>query len=347
LEQIKKQFGLKRVVKLASNENALGPSRRAATALRGSAGRAHRYPDGFSTDLRAALARKLGVKPEQVMAGAGSDELIELLAKAYLNPSDEIVVSQHAFIRYAMAGELMGAKVVAVPMKDLKHDLPAMAAAVTERTKFVFVANPNNPTGTYNTKRELDEFLAALPDRVVPVLDEAYFEFARSRKDYPDSLDYFRSGRVLVALRTFSKIYGLAGLRVGYGVAPASLVETIDRVRPPFNVSLAAQAAAAAALGDEDHVRRSVSLVEREKKRIEKELRALRVECVPSAGNFLLFNAAPQRGEEVFRELLKRGVIVRSVDEYGLPGYARVTVGLPEENAFFLKHFKEVRRSLK
>jgi histidinol-phosphate aminotransferase len=283
------------------------------------------------------------VKPGQVILGAGSDELIELLGKTYLTPEDEIVVSEHAFIRYRMAGELMGSRVVSVPMKDLKHDLEAMARAVTSKTKFVFIANPNNPTGTYNTHDELEEFLITLPARVVAVLDEAYFEYARTKKDYPDSLEFFKSGRNLIVLRTFSKIHGLAGLRVGYGIGPESLIQTLDRVRPPFNVSLAGQAAAEAALGDAGQVKRSLRLVQTEMRKMEKALKALRVDYVPSAGNFLLIDVEPQRGADVFQALLKKGVIVRAVEEYGLPFYIRVTIGLPAENALFLKAFREVR----
>jgi histidinol-phosphate aminotransferase len=285
------------------------------------------------------------VKFEQVSLGAGSDELIELLGKAYLAPGDEIVVSEHAFVRYQMAGELMGASVKAVPMRDLKHDLPAMAAACTARTKFVFVANPNNPTGTYNTAREVGAFLDALPPNTVPVMDEAYFEYARVVKDYGDSLPFFKAGRSLIVLRTFSKIYGLAGLRVGYGVMPEQIVQTLDRVRPPFNVSVPAQAAAEAALADSAHLRRSLKLVAGERKKIEKALTAMRAEWVPSGGNFLLVSVEPQRGVDVFEALLRKGVIVRAVEEYGLPNHVRVTVGLPEENRLFLKAFEEVRRT--
>jgi histidinol-phosphate aminotransferase len=215
MDTVKKMYGLKRVVKLASNENALGPSPKAVAALRAAAGRVNLYPDGFSTELRRALAVHMKVKPTQVTVGAGSDELIEILAKAYLTPADDIVVSDHAFIRYKMAGDLMGSKVITVPMRGMTHDLEAMAAAVTPRTKFVFIANPNNPTGTHNTKTELEEFLITLPARVVAVVDEAYFEFARAADDYPSALDFFKAGRNLVVLRTFSKAYGLAGVRLG------------------------------------------------------------------------------------------------------------------------------------
>ncbi|HOW27071.1 MAG TPA: histidinol-phosphate transaminase [Elusimicrobiota bacterium] len=342
IDQVKRELGLKRVVKLASNENALGPSPKAQSALSRASSKMHLYPDGNSTRLREVLSRRLGVKTGEVILGAGSDELIELLGKTYLRPADDIVVSECAFIRYAMAGQLMGSRVVSVPMKDLTHDLSALAAAVTPRTKFVFVANPNNPTGTYNTASEVEDFLGRLPDSVLPVIDEAYFEFARVRKDYPDSIDYFRKGRRLITLRTFSKIYGLAGLRVGYGVAPADIVQTLDRVRPPFNVSSAAQAAAEAALDDDAHVRKTVKLVEKEKARVAKVLKSMKIEWTPSAGNFLLLDVSPRRGEEVFQALLREGVIVRPLDEYGLPRHIRVTLGLPEENDLFLKALKGV-----
>jgi len=346
MDQIKKEFGLTKVIKLASNENPLGPSPKAAAAVKNAAAKSYLYPDGFGTELRKGLANHLGVKPSQVMMGAGSDELIEILAKAYLNPGDEIVVSAHAFIRYQMAGELMDAKVVTVPMKDLRHDLEAMSAAVTAKTKLIFIANPNNPTGTYNNHDEVEEFLITLPARVLPVFDEAYFEYAKPVKDYPDSLAFFKAGRSLVTLRTFSKIYGLAGLRVGYGVAAENIVETIERVRPPFNVSSPAQAAALASLADKNQVKRSVRLVATEMPKLVKALKELRVECVPSVGNFLLVNVAPQRGRDVFQAMLKKGVIVRSVDEYGFASHIRVTVGRPEENRMFLKAFKEVRAAL-
>jgi histidinol-phosphate aminotransferase len=217
MDTVKKMYGLKRVVKLASNENALGPSPKAAAALRAAAGGVHLYPDGFSTTPPARWRNvHMKVKTTQVCVGAGSDELIEILAKAYLTPADEIVVSEHAFLRYKMAGDLMGSKVVTVPMNVMTHDLEAMAAAVTPRTKFVFIANPNNPTGTYNTKSELEEFLITLPARVVAVVDEAYFEFARPPTITPSAIDFFKAGRNLVVLRTFSKAYGLAGVRLGY-----------------------------------------------------------------------------------------------------------------------------------
>ncbi|MBK8575803.1 MAG: histidinol-phosphate transaminase [Elusimicrobia bacterium] len=346
MENVKRLYHLKRVIKLASNENPLGPSPRAVTALRGSLSNLHRYPDGFSTVLRRALADHVGVKMGQVSVGAGSDELIEILAKAYLGPDDEIVVSEHAFLRYKMAADLMGARVVTVPMNVMTHDLPAMAAAVTSRTKFVFIANPNNPTGTYNTTTELEEFLITLPARVVAVVDEAYFEFARSHRDYPNAIDFFKAGRNLVVLRTFSKAYGLAGVRLGYAVGAEVLIDTLERVRPPFNISLPAQAAGVAALTDKAHLKRTVSLVAREREILEQALKKMEIPVVRSAGNFLLIQVSPHRGDETFEALLRKGVIVRAMDEYGFPEHIRVTIGQPAENRFFLSAFREVRRLL-
>ncbi len=343
METVKQAYGLSRVVKLASNENPLGPSPRALAALKKTAGGLHRYPDGFSLGLRRKLAQKLKVSLAEVTVGAGSDELIEILAKAYLNPGDEIVVSEHAFLRYRMAGELMGAGVVTAPMVRLTHDLGAMAAAVTARTKLLFIANPNNPTGTYNTADELAAFLDALPPRVLPVIDEAYFEFARARRDYPSALAFFKAGRPLILLRTFSKAYGLAGIRLGFAVGPAPVIAALERVRPPFNVSLPAQAAGGAALDDRDHLRRSVRLVAREKTLLERALKKAGVPFVRSATNFLLVQVSPLRGDAVFEALLRRGVIVRAMNEYGFPEHIRVTVGRPEENKLFLAAFHEVR----
>ncbi|MBK6879355.1 MAG: histidinol-phosphate transaminase [Elusimicrobia bacterium] len=343
MDTVKKMYGLKRVVKLASNENALGPSPKAVAALRAAARRVNLYPDGFSTELRRALAGHLKVKPAQVTVGAGSDELIEILAKAYLTSEDDIVVSDHAFIRYKMAGDLMGSRVITVPMRGLTHDLEAMAAAVTPRTKFVFIANPNNPTGTHNSKTELEEFLITLPARVVAVVDEAYYEFARAAGDYPSALDFFKAGRNLVVLRTFSKAYGLAGVRLGYGVGPESLIETLERVRPPFNISIPAQAAGVAALSDTAHLKRSVALVAREKAKVQKALEKMGFPCVPSTTNFLLVRVSPRRGAAVFEALLRKGVIVRAMDEYGFPEHIRVTIGRPEENRLFLSALNQVK----
>ncbi|MBV9079678.1 MAG: histidinol-phosphate transaminase [Elusimicrobia bacterium] len=341
IQQIKRQFGLKEVVKLASNECALGASPKAASAYKKLAKDLYRYPESRSVDLRRALAERHKRDLGEVIVGAGSDEIIELLAKAYLTPQDEVIVSASAFLQYRIAAHLMGARVVTVPLKNWKHDLDGMAAAVTGRTKLIFIANPNNPTGTYNTETEVNRFLAALPERVLPVFDEAYFEFASTNADYPDMVSEFKR-RPMVVLRTFSKIYGLAGLRVGWGVAPEAVVSELDKIRPPFNVSLPAQAAALAAMQDTKHVKKAVELNEKERAAMRAALEKMGFEVIPSAANFLLFRVEPRTGFEIFERLLRKGIIARVVDEYALPAFLRVTIGLPKENKKFLEALREV-----
>jgi len=350
MESVRRERGLKRIIKLASNENALGPSSRALQALANVRKNIFRYPDGASQSLRMALARKYHLPVDRVIVGAGSDELIELLGKTFLNSKDSIVVSEHAFIRYRMAGELMGAKIISVPMRGYTHNLEAMGDAIEPSTKLVFIANPNNPTGTYNTASELESLLSLVAKKnlqrrcpVLVVVDEAYYEFARAfQKDYPDTQALQKSYPNLVVLRTFSKVYALAGLRVGYGFADPEIIEAMDRVRPPFNINVAAQAAAEASLADEAHVRRSVQLIFQESRKMLPALARLDIPVVPSVGNFILIDVAPRRGEEMFEMLLNRGIIVRSMDEYGFPHYIRLTYGLPSENQAFLKVLREV-----
>lgn len=342
-EQVMKDYGLKNVVKLASNENPLGPSPKALAAAKKAAGRVNLYPDSASADLRQAVARRAGVPLERVTLGAGSDELIELLGRAYLTPPDNIVVSEHAFTRYKMSADMMDAETITVAMAPgLKHDLAAMARAVTPRTKLVFVANPNNPTGTYNTAAEVEAFLDALPRHTLAVVDEAYYEYARLKADYADGLRLLKKGRRLLVLRTFSKAYGLAGLRLGWGAGPRDVIDSLERIRPPFNLNLPAQAAGAAALADTAHVRRTVKEMVSEMRKMEKALTARGISWTPSAGNFLLIRTAPRPGAEVFQALLRRGVIVRSMDEYGLRLHMRVTIGRPAENKLFLKALDQV-----
>lgn len=337
-EQVMKDYGLKKVVKLASNENPLGPSPKALVAARKAAGRVNLYPDSASADLRQAVSRHAGVPLSRVTLGAGSDELIELLGRAYLTPSDNIVVSRHAFTRYKMSADMMDAETVEVPtLPGLRHDLAAMARAVTPRTKLVFLANPNNPTGTYNTAAELSGFLDALPPHALTVVDEAYYEYARLKRDYADGLTFFKQGRRLMVLRTFSKAYGLAGLRLGWGAGPQDVIDSLERIRPPFNVNAPAQAAGAAALNDQAHVRRTVKEMAAEMRKLEKALTARGIPWIPSAGNFILMDMTPRLGAEVFQGLLRRGVIVRAMDEYGLTRHVRVTIGRPAENTLFLK----------
>lgn len=344
IQEIRRQYGLKSLVKLASNENPLGPSPKAVSAYKDVAKEIFRYPESRSVDLRRAIAEKYQLEYGEVIIGAGSDEIIELLAKTYLSPHDEIIVSASGFLQYKLAGQLMGAKVITVPMRAMKVDLDAMAKAATDATKMIFIANPNNPTGTYNTRDEVEQFLNVLPSHVLPVFDEAYFEYASVFPDYPSMIQEKYKGRPMVILRTFSKIYGLAGLRVGYGVAPEEMVAEMDKIRPPFNVSVPAQAAALAAMTDDKHVEKSVALNMKEKKFLVDELSAMGFETVPSAANFILFRVYPLKGRVLFEEMLRQSMIVRSVDEYGLPDYLRVSIGDHDQNKLFLKALREVAK---
>lgn len=346
IEELQRELGLKKIVKLASNENALGTSKKVMAALHRNSQTLFRYPEGPGTSLRRALAKHWGVDEREVILGAGSDELIELIGKTFFNREDEIIVSAHAFVRYKMTGDLMGTRTVVVPMKNSCHDLPAMARKVNRKTKAIFIANPNNPTGTYVNKKEVKMFfskLSTLNSQLLIVFDEAYYEYSKNlAKDYPDSLEYFRQGRNLIILRTFSKIYGLAGLRVGYGIARKEVVNALNRVRPPFNVSSVAQSSALTALSDSAHLKKSVELVKNGIAYLTRELEKLDLKCLPTAANFLLVDLYPRKGKEIFSKLLEKGVIVRAVDEYDFPHQFRVTIGLPEENRFFIQKLKEV-----
>ncbi len=343
----RKGVKLKSIVKLASNENPLGPSKKAIELLKKNLRNIYFYPESSCPELRKKLAEKLGVKPENLIFGNGSDEIIELIGKVFLNPEDEIIVSEHAFIRYKMAGDLMGCKVVMVPMKNYTHDLVAMAKAVTPKTKAIFIANPNNPTGTYNTASELVDFFKRLEisgRQVLVIVDEAYYEYAKVEKDYPDTLNYFRQGKNIIILRTFSKIYGLAGLRIGYGIAKKEIIDFLERIRPPFNVNSLAQEAALASLNDETQVKKSVKLVKQGKKYLYQELKKLGFDYVPSAANFILIQMKTN-GKDVFAELLQQGVIVRAMEEYGFLEFIRVTIGLPRENKKFISALKNLKTS--
>jgi histidinol-phosphate aminotransferase len=334
LEQAARESGLREVVKLASNENALGPSPRALEAVRSALVRIHRYPDGPATALRAALARGLGVAASQVVIGNGSTELIDLLARAFLGPEHNAVISEGAFARFGQVVRARNGRARLVPMRDRTHDLLAMRAAVDESTRLVYVANPNNPTGTWNRRREVEALLADLPAEVLLVLDEAYFEYADD-PDYPDGVAWVREGRPVAVLRTFSKVHGLAGLRVGYGIAAPEVVEAVDLVREPFNCNVLGQAAALAALEDRDHVRRTVELNRSERARMAAALRERGLEVLPSLANFLFVDLA-RDAAAVYRELLGHGVIVRPLRAYGFETALRISIGSPEENGRLL-----------
>ncbi|MDE2290859.1 MAG: histidinol-phosphate transaminase [Elusimicrobia bacterium] len=336
IAEVQRELGLSEVVKLASNENFLGASPKALAELRRAARETYLYPEGSSPLLRRALAAVHGVSEAQVIVGNGSDEVIRLLCEAMLGPEDEVVCSRYGFIRFKQQAMLMGAGVVEVPMRGYTHDLEAMGRAVTERTKLVFVASPNNPTGTYNSQAEVEGLLGALPADCLLILDEAYVQYAEGRPGYPRSLpDLARRWQNLFVLRTFSKAYGLAGLRVGYGIGDAAVVAWLDRIRMPFNVSLPSQRAALAALDDAAFLRKSVSMNARNRALLARRLARRGLKTEDSSTNFL-FCECPLPGRVLFERLLKRGVIVRPLDEYGLPRHVRVSVGSARQNKALL-----------
>ncbi len=331
LEEVERDLGIRGAVKLASNENPLGPSPRALAALHDGADTLHRYPDGGAHELTRALAERWRLPVDHIVVGNGSDELIGLLVKAFMTPGDEAVMADHTFVMYRLAVTGGQGVCVEVPLTDWRHDLPAMAAAVTGRTRLLFVCNPNNPTGTMVTRDDVEAFMRAVPDDVIVVFDEAYAEYARDPR-YPDAVDYVRRDRPVVALRTFSKIYGLAGLRIGYGITTPEIAGYLHRVRHPFNTGTLAQRAACAALGDDDHVAASRRLNDAEMAVVEQGLRDLGFSPIPSQANFLYFDTR-RDGGEMFQRLLREGVIVRHLHGSML----RVTIGRPEDNRRFLK----------
>jgi len=333
IEEVARELGLKpqTIIKLASNENALGPSPKALAAMRKALAMAHLYPDGDGFYLRQALAKKFGIEIDNVILGCGSNEVIEFLYHAFVAPGDEVVVGDRAFVIYSIMAKTFQARCVEVPFRGHTHDLNAMREAITEKTKLVFVANPNNPTGTRVTNAALDSFIKGLPPHVVCVLDEAYIEFL---DDPPPSVGYAMKHNV-VLLRTFSKIVGLAGLRIGYGIAQKDCIALLQKVRQPFNVNSVAQAGALAALADTAHIRKTKAMTRRGLAYLERELKRLKLEFVPSCANFILINVGD--GDRIFRALQRHGVIVRQMRGYKMPGWVRVTVGLPGENGKFIR----------
>jgi len=338
-EEVERELGRK-VIRLASNENPLGPSPKAQDAVRNYLSQMHYFPDGAGSILRRKLAEFDGLSMEEIILGAGSTDLMGLVAKTFLGAGDEAITSESAFYIYRLAIEEVGAELVTTPLRDKTFDLAAMAHAVTQRTKVIYLGNPNNPTGTMFTAADLDRFLDAIPPRVLVVLDEAYYQYVQ-RPDYSHASDYVRAGRNVLVLRTFSKVYGLAGLRLGYGMGHRELVECLNRIRSPFNVSSLAQTAGLAALDDHAHVAQSVEMNRQEIKFLTQELTLMDVRHTPSVGNFLLVDTG-RDCEEDFIRLLHAGVMVRPMKFYGFPTSWRVTVGRHEENLQFLEALQRV-----
>jgi histidinol-phosphate aminotransferase len=328
------------IIKLASNENPLGPSPKALTAMRAALESAHLYPDGGGFYLREALAARLGLSREHFVLGSGSNEIIEFLGHAFLNCGDDVITSEHAFIAYKLVAAVFGARTIEVPSPDLRHDLDGILAAITPKTRLIFIANPNNPTGTLAGQDEIDRFIERVPPHIVVVFDEAYFEYL---SDPPDTLRFVRAGRNVAVLRTFSKIQGLASLRIGYGMARPELIQVLQKTRQPFNVNGLAQAAALAGLEDEEHRRETRRVTDEGRAYLQKEFAAMNLRFVPSAANFVLVNVGD--GAKIFRALLDRHIIVRALKGYHLPEWVRISVGTMEQNRRCIAALREVLAS--
>ncbi|MGC8785517.1 MAG: histidinol-phosphate transaminase [Armatimonadota bacterium] len=340
IEEVKRELGLTDVVKLASNENPLGPSPRAVEAAVRAMQSANLYPDGSCFELRQAVAKHVQVPPECLLFGNGSDELIHYIGLTFLMPGDEVITGHPSFVRYEAAAKLNNAPLHLVPLREHRFDLPAILARVNERTKLIFIANPNNPTGTIVTADEVDAFMNNLPEHVVVVWDQAYQEYV-SCPDYPDTLQYVREGRNVVVLRTFSKAYALAGLRVGYAIARPDIIDAMNRVREPFNVNSVAQAAALAALHDQEHLRKAVELNRQGLEYLYRHFERLGLTYVRSEANCVMVDLG-RDSQPVFQALLRKGVIVRTGHIFGLPTYLRITTGKREENERFICALEEV-----
>lgn len=340
IEEVEREFGITNVLKLASNENPLGPSPKAVEAMMKAIGNVALYPDGSSFYLIKALANHCDVTADMITVGNGSDDLIQLVGLTFLAPGDEVIVSETTFSRYEAAATLNCCVVREVPMKDFTYDLEAMADQINDKTRMIFVTNPNNPTGTAVNQAALDKFMARVPENVIVILDEAYKEYVEAA-DYPDSLNYVNAGKNVIILYTFSKIYALAGLRVGYAIARPELIQCLNQVREPFNVNSIAQIGAVASIQDKDQVSRSRKMNSEGKRYLYKAFDAMGLPYVPSEANFVWVNLKTDC-RPVFQNMLRRGVIVRTGDIFGYPDYIRVTIGSEAENKRFIDTLTEV-----
>ncbi|PKM82818.1 MAG: histidinol-phosphate transaminase [Firmicutes bacterium HGW-Firmicutes-13] len=345
IEEVERELGIKDIIKMASNENPFGPSPKALEAMKEALPKIHLYPDGNCFYLREALALKLGVEIDNLIVGNGSDEILKLLAETFLEPGDEIIIAQPSFSEYEFVGKIMGAACIFVPLKDFTHDLEAMCRAVTDKTKMVFICNPNNPTGTIVKKAEVEAFLKDLEPQVLVVFDEAYYEYVTDEQ-YPESLDYVGEGQNVITLRTFSKIYGIAGQRIGYGIAKPRLISALNRVREPFNVNTLAQVGALAALGDDGHVAKSRRGNTEGYEYLTGWFKEKGLFFVSSQANFIFLEVKVD-SQKLFREMLKEGIIVRTGDIFDYPQFIRVTIGTMEENKRFTKTLEKVLSKLK
>ncbi|MGB0204892.1 MAG: histidinol-phosphate transaminase [Neptuniibacter sp.] len=343
-EELERELGLTDVVKLASNENPLGPSPAALAAIESSLAGISFYPDSGGYRLKQALSAKYSVAPEQVTLGNGSNDVLELVARAYLRPEDEVIYSEYAFVVYSIVTQACGAKAVVTPAKDWGHDLDAMFEALTARTRLIFLANPNNPTGTWVTTDQLTDFLDKIPESVLVVLDEAYIEYVQE-SDYPEGLQLVKRYPNLVVTRTFSKAYGLAGLRAGFAVSNEQIANVLSRVRQPFNMNNLALSAAEAALVDDEHISKSVQVNSDGMAVYKSELPKIGLEFIPSIGNFITVDFKTD-AQPIYQTLLEQGVIVRPLANYGMPHHLRISIGTKSENERCLSALAEVMNNI-
>ena len=341
IEEVQRDLGLDDIIKLASNENPLGPSPKALSAIQNSMIESHRYPDASGYELRKKLSNKFKVNINNVVLGSGSEGIMSTIMRTFLLNDDELVSAQNSFIGFRVLANASGNKIHWVPMKNHRYDLESMADKITDYTKIVYIANPDNPMGTYITRKEFDAFYSHVPDRVLIILDEAYFEYAEKKEDYPDSMTYRYDN--VITLRSFSKAYGLGGVRIGYGFAHDELISNLLKVKAPFEPSALAQIAGHAALEDRDFLSKTVETNKRGMNYLMEELKTIGIECIPSIANFITtIWDSESRATELTKELLKKGVIVRQLNSFGWPTYIRISIGLEKENQRFIKALKEI-----
>jgi len=339
IEELERELNISNVIKMASNENPLGPSKKAIKAMKRAMATVNRYPDGNCYYLKEALSRDLNVSLQNLIIGNGSNEIIELALRTFVNKGEEVVMSEPSFLIYNIACQVTDGSPVVIPLKDFKPDLESIRNSITNRTKLIFIDNPNNPTGRSVGEAEVERFLEKLPDSVIAVFDEAYNEFVE-REDFPDTIRYIGRKNIII-LRTFSKAHGLSGLRIGYGIGETEIIQYMERVRQPFNVNSVAQVAAVASLKDKEHIANSKLVVSKGKRFLYNSLDSMGLNYIKSDTNFILIDIG-RSGREVFEKMLKEGVIVRDMDAYKLSSYIRVTIGTMAENHRFIKALKKV-----
>jgi histidinol-phosphate aminotransferase len=344
IEELERELGIQNSIKLASNESPVGPSPAVTAAIRKALKNLNRYPDGGGFYLKKDLARKWRLDMSNFILGNGTNEILELIAKTFLMPGEEAIMGHPSFVVYQLAVQGVNGKKIVVPLKEYTHDLVSMFRAVTRKTKMIFIANPNNPTGTMVSDDEVDSFMRRIPERVIVVMDEAYSEYV-TRRDFPETLKYLREGRNIIILRTFSKIYGLAGLRIGYGMARKDLVYEMNRARQPFNTNSLAQVAATAALRDKEYVKKLKKMNTEGRQFLYTSLDKMGIEYVPSEANFILVRVGD--ADRVYKSLLEKGVIVRPMAGFGMKEHIRVTIGIPAENRRLIRSLKAVNSGVR